>query len=300
MRKALLAVSIGLAAGCGGGGGGSSGGNTGGTYSALCDQLVTALFAKQVSCTRVNPDVLALAKASAVADCNTSVTKETAAGRVTLDTTKAGDCVAAIQGATCASLGGGGQLPPGCTSLVAGKVANAGACYDDIECTSGSCSSSTTQACPGVCQPLGGSGGACPCGAGLYCAGSTCAPLKTSGACPTFEECAPGYQCLGNPATCVASVGLNGDCTANPEACANGYLCTANKCVSPPRVNDACDPLTAPVGLGCYCDAATNRCLPWKAPGAACSSFFECNLINGDTCSAGKCVAGTSTSCLPP
>jgi hypothetical protein len=291
------------------------GGGGGPGFAALCAQLFDSVLTLSASCTHTNPDVLTALLAETV-DC-ADVERAIAAGRVVYDSAQGLACQTALGSLTCQDLLQG-EVPAVCLAALSGTVANGGPCYGDIDCQAGWCSSSGS-VCPGTCQAfaqLGQScsasvcapnltcdstckapsaaGGPCPCGAGLWCSGTTCAAQKTSGACSASEECAIGYVCTGTPTTtCQALVGLNGNCTGNPELCGLGYTCSANACVPWPSVGQAC---SGPC-IGGYCDlfAMSPTCVAYKTAGQTCPLGFEC--APSLACTAGTCAP---TFCAEP
>ena len=146
----------------------------------------------------------------AIAKYQTSIEQ----GRMIYDAAAAGDCVAAIEDASCAEYGSS-QLASmsACRPFLLPQVADGGGCTQDYECTSDNCEGATNPidgpSTDGACAPMPGDGEACDenCADGLYCDGDVCAPLGAIGdACNVRSACASDYcaanMCAEKPLTC--------------------------------------------------------------------------------------------------
>jgi hypothetical protein len=129
-----------------------------------------------------------------------------AQGRVEYDGDAAADCVAAIEGLTCAQYSTD-DIPTsetGCRPYLIPKVDEGGECAEDFECTTHNCVDM-------VCMPMPAEGDACMdnCPDGLYCGFDldvnmdVCQPLKADGAaCDLDRECA-SEDCDDTARTCT-------------------------------------------------------------------------------------------------
>jgi hypothetical protein len=138
-------------------------------------------------------------------------------------------------------------------TCAATRVAEGGDCSGGHSCAPGTyCDTSGTTP---VCKKRGAVGAACtlllPCAENLQCAKATGA---TEGTCATYpkrgEACGTGIidcddtrdACDAASKTCVARVGVGGDCTAGPERCLVFTKCDATslKCVAKSALGGAC------------------------------------------------------------
>lgn len=330
MRRAWILVAAALV-GCGGGKSGSNNNNNNNTQQAadlatFCNNAVGATTTVTTACLHANPDFLTGLTTFSLYDCS-ALAKEVAAGRVSYDSGQAAACASAIGSATCQQLVDE-DVPASCKAALTGKVANGGACYNDVDCASGTCNASVGT-CPGVCQAFAQLGdscasancapglacdgspstcktasaenGACPCRNGLWCDASggapgVCKALPTSGPCVTsgLLPCQVGYQCVGSqPGTCQSMVGLNGDCTASDALCGPGYVCDAatHQCVSFPKIGEACG--AAGLCIASFCDfLGTQKCVAYKHVGDACAQTDLIPCEPGSTCdtTTSKCT----------
>jgi hypothetical protein len=291
------------------------GGGGGPGFAEFCQQEFNSFVTLFGTCLHANPDLLGGVNQIVTNSC-AEIQKAIAAGRAVYHPTQGAECQAALGSLTCSTLALG-EAPPSCEAALTGTVANGGACYDDVDCQAGTCTS-TAQTCPGACQAfaqLGQScatlscapsltcdagtcktpstaGGACPCRGDLWCDTSgggagVCKATQTSGTCSASAQCALGYTCAGTPNTCQSMVGLNGNCTASADLCGPGYKCVSNVCVSYPKVGEACSEFE--LCIGGYCDSiVTQKCVAYKAAGATCLLPTECASLS---CTAGHCDA---------
>jgi hypothetical protein len=158
------------------------------------------------------------------------------AGRMTFDAASVEACIAA--GKDAKATGKGGQnVPDSCKKILAGAVAENGACSYNYDCTTGLyCKpADSTVACTGTCQK----------------------PLPAGSPCTAADRCAVDTACTkgtGTPAvyTCTALPGLNQPC---PDGdCASGLYCAAGATTSDP-----------------------DTCKATKNANAACESSDECS-----------------------
>jgi hypothetical protein len=229
-------------------------------------------------------------------------------------------CATAIQGADCNI---SFEQLDACVISIAGTLANGATCTDPAQCSSGSCSASTTTtngggvSC-GTCQPAIADGAPCADG-GACVSGDTCT-VSTSGdggtgspictarpalgdigaACTANTECKAPNHCAvtftnGNESgTCAAPIAAGGTCTEKTD-CTSGLICTgaaSRTCTTPLSVGASCN--GGDCGVGFACDA-TFKCIAitFVAPGGTC---------DGDErfCSQGSCpIADDGTNADP-
>jgi len=183
-----------------------------------------------------------------------------------------------------------------CRNAIVGTVANGGACYTALDCSAGSCD--TSSACPGACVAFIAVGQSCAapnsmCAPGLICDGAstTCkAQSAAGGACP----CQAGTYCDGTSQLCIAKK-TSGACTSGGSECAISTVCSNAQCTPYQAVGGACTPPSSSdqgvCGLGSFCDPATNLCAPWPVIGQSCAVIHLCQT--------GFCDQATSM-CLTP
>lgn len=159
-------------------------------------------------------------------------------------------------------------------------------------CADGTCDyTKPTPTCVAVTR--GDAGAACDglslqCSGGLYCTGSTCAPLPAAGAaCGPNGECAPPTACVAR--TCALPGGVGAICGVDQD-CAAGLGCSA--------ATEACGEIQW-AGAGQPCGGLT-RCLVGDCAGdtMTCPTVLD----DGQACSTGdlsttcdtfaKCVGG--------
>jgi hypothetical protein len=232
--------------------------------------------------------------------CETQLQGSVNDGRVTLDSTAAGQCEQALQGFV---MGGfcwnnlndnkqGGPLfgTAPCNGVVTGTVNMGQACAADYECKDGLTCVGWTNGSDGMCQTPGGAGSACghaadagsvttvdygfgnhpACASGNYCNGTTCATQGASGAmCNADVECTAGLSCHLHTCGNSPQAPVNG-------ACADKYDCQA----------------------GLYCAStdggAAGTCQMREASGGSCTSTGDqckgyCTLSDGGM--TGSCAA---------
>jgi hypothetical protein len=152
------------------------------------------------------------------------------------------------------------------------------------------------------------------CGDGLFCdtanllgqGANTCQPLRTSGTCPMYTECAPGYSCL-NDASAVPAGPYCKPLGAAGAACntMNGPLCLSGTFCKTPSTTIYDGVCTLLPGDGQPCATSgmrqcaygtimdsTSGCV-CKGPlpeGSACTYDSQCGFqVNGTKCIAGTC-----------
>jgi hypothetical protein len=132
------------------------------------------------------------------------------AGKMTYDATKAADCIAGLETASCDQFAHGREALSSCEDFTTGHVAHDGECASDAECTSNYCEGDTVVPVKnGVCKNIPGAGEACTsqCAANLQCQTGTCMPLKADGAsCRDRDECMSG-SCNGATTSMAGTCG---------------------------------------------------------------------------------------------
>ncbi|MBM4396307.1 MAG: hypothetical protein FJ087_11510 [Deltaproteobacteria bacterium] len=189
------------------------------------------------------------------------------------------------------------------------------ACEDGNPCTDDACDAATGQCAPGpnqrACDDNNGctvadtcKAGACagapiPCSDGNPCTSDGCVPA--TGAClftPTAATCDDGDPCTTSD-TCTGAT-----CSGKPVSCDDGQACTIDSCAPGIGCGHQEIPGCASCNSAADCDdrnACTNEeCLEHAcafAPlnGPACDDGNACT--KGDSCKAGKCMAGASLVC---
>lgn len=251
------------------------------TLDDLPVRLEDAVCLFEVKCGMM-PDV---ATCRAVFDPGTTdvaqLTAYVAAGKLTYDATKAGECLTAYRDAACSYDGDGGLGPAAvCDAVFTGDKVEGVACFMDEECVGDLICE--TQACAGACctgtckakpapAAVGADCSAAPCADGAYCAldgagGAACAErVAVGGACAAVDACAAGATCKLAPGagqgTCVAVGGDGAQC--DPGAIAS--------CA----------------GIDRWCDPSSSTCVARKPIGAVCGGDGEC--IEAGACVLGAC-----------
>jgi hypothetical protein len=208
-------------------------------------------------------------------------------------------------------------IMPDAAPLALGKRCSASDQCASRACRDGYCCEDD---CAGTCQTcdLAGSEGRClpvPVGQDPRqdCseeAATTCGRDGTCdgrGACRRYQagtECAPG-RCMTATEYAASTCDGNGTCVAGSSRSCAPNSCMGGSCSS------SCS-ASLPCQTGFYCDGATMKCMPRKAPGAACplaTGAMECAsgmCIDGVCCRtpcAGICescnVAGSEGTCVP-
>lgn len=143
------------------------------------------------------------------------------AGRAEYDADAAGECVAVLQGLSCAQFAANAipTSPTGCRPFLIPKVGDGGACTQDYECTSNNCEGASNPigepSTEGQCKPIPAEGQPCDdnCTEGLFCgsgpSGKVCQPTRADGEqCNLDEQCTSDYcdttarMCAQEPVTC--------------------------------------------------------------------------------------------------
>jgi hypothetical protein len=221
-------------------------------------------------------------KAHLPGDPNTLSVSELAAVTMKLaayDAKQAASCVDALSQRGCDSTSESARaLPAPCLAVFAGTVHDGGACAQDVECISLTCSAPTTcdaACCVGTCAGDAAPGFAAvgePCGGASQCDAATaycdqvaliCAPFKPAGAlCEASTECAYGLDCS-----------------------------PAGACAALPKLGDACT--GACRDNGTTCNATSQTCVRVGLEGAACNTSADCSPLY--QCSSNKqCTAGVA------
>src|SRR3990172_5735394 len=145
-------VGLGCGSSSGSGGTGGTGGTGGGSSTGLaqtCSSMLDSLTPLYEDCFKATPAVIDQLEASnSMASACQDAAKAVAAGRAAYDSAQAATCLAAYQGATCATFEQLTELEA-CRMTLTGTVDAGGACYTDTDCAGGTCD--TTTVCPGTC-----------------------------------------------------------------------------------------------------------------------------------------------------
>lgn len=282
-----------LGAGCGGASGGGGGGAGGaGSASSWCEVTLEAWCARQVGC-GVALENEATTVASCVAEGRASCEPElqawvnsVEAGRAGFDAEALSACVSGIEGASCRELSAG-YVPAACGGVFVGSGVAGGACYTSVECGEG-LGCATAGRCPGVCaasaapEPAAG----CEvvgCGAGSYCNGTRCQPLRGEGeACEREGQCGAGQFCgkdVGAPELLCRGQHGEGEVCFARAACAGERGCLlageVRRCGAAKGAGELCaDSEECGAGLGC--ELSTGRCAAPLAEGEGCVTSGSC------------------------
>ena len=189
------------------------------------------------------------------------------------------------------------------------------ACSQTDTCQGGSCVGANPVNCvaldqchsPGTCDPFTGGCSNPPktdgttCSDGLNC---TSPDACTGGICTgtaltcddsitcTVDSCTEATGCFNDPSTCGCETSAQCD-DANPcngtETCnLTTFTCTVGTPVDCTSLNDACN-----IGV---CNATSGACETQpRADGTSCTDGDACTVT--DTCTAGTCIPGPSTTC---
>jgi hypothetical protein len=287
--------------------------------------VALAAVDRQVGCRKLS-SFIANGLAVGVTVRANAVAAAVAAGRLGWSQGQADACRAWIVGASCADVDSVGR-PAACDGLVwgatwrgggmlAGKVANGGACMEHIECADGWCA--VADACPGRCTPFKAPGAACTgpdCGPGNRCSSegsgpATCkadvAPAGNGEPCSRGSRaCQPGLYCDGN--SCVPRGGAGATCsTVVNDACQPGFACVASGAATTGLCGaalvaegGACGP-SVTCGQGSYCSASTHTCVGLPSLGQACAEAGAC--VDSTYClgsTSPVCTAGTAGKGAP-
>lgn len=284
--------------------------------------VASAFAARQVACGRFSSGV-ASGLTAGVALRASAVAAGVAAGRLTWSQGQADACRAWIVGASCAEIESVAR-PAACDGLIwgatwtgggmlAGKVANGGACMEHVECADGWCA--LGDACPGRCTPFVALGAACAgpeCGPGNRCSFEMAADASTPATCkvnaapagngeacaPGAPACVPGLRCDGN--VCGPRGGAGASCsTTVTDACQAGLTClasagTSGVCVALVSEGQPCGP-TSVCGRGAYCSASSHTCVGQPTLGQGCAEAGAC--ADGSYClgaTSPVCAVGTA------
>jgi len=240
------------------------------TYGTRCGQM---------------PDV---ASCKAAASFDPQLLADVQAGRTKYDGKAAAACFDAMRSGSCDySDAFNADEPQACKDAFKGTVADNGACYEDTECVSGSCSAgscSGSGCCTGTCNPSSAAvaiGGDCG-GAGATCVSGAFCQYGTTSTC-----------------TAKAAAGQSCDPSYSSSSCADGTSCVANGpntgiCGKLPAEGQDCYP-TGASWRACdsmldYCDSVTLKCVAKIPVGGDCSPSASC--VAYAACDAtGHCVA---------
>jgi hypothetical protein len=289
-----LLVGVVVVAGCGGGSGRAAAGD----LDAFLTQFFKMVCGLEVSCGSM-PD-LPTCEASLQPDSTEFATlrADIASGRVRYDGAKASACLDydnRLYGGPCthtalaaASTSTGSEA---CGEILAGSVAEGGACFSAFECVSANCRPADTtcsrsrQCCPGTCAPKP-------------------TPIAVGGDCSSplpGEVCATGAVCMstGGSSTCQMPAKVAGEPCAMPFECATPLFCAfdaaggTGTCQRPAATGASCNTV---VSTGTcddvrdYCDQASGKCTPRLAVGTSCDPAQQ-NCVLYASCLGATCVA---------
>ena len=215
------------------------------------------------------------------------LTAEIAAGRIIFDPGATAACLAELDArfGTCALSVAVSFIdrdePLACDAVFTGTVADAGECFDDLECVSRRCSF------PEGCDPAS-------------CCAGTCAPTPPSEHADVGESCADrrcvsGAFCTRTTKKCIARVAVDAPCT-ELLSCVVGAACN----LSPTTGSGTCKPLAGheaecdpavliPCDLSAdYCASGSKTCVAQPRTGETCNSEARC--LAHATCVGGECV----------
>jgi hypothetical protein len=288
MKKMLMVV--GLVGACGGGGSSSI------APEEFQEQFISAFCGMQARC-GATPDVatcLATTPDSS-SEIATFVAESGADGTITYDAAQAGDCIAAIDNASCSFASLLQVVAQDCQPTFTGKVTAGGDCFFDEQCASSNCEEiaepacTDDECCPGTCGPAD-------------------VLVAIDGDCSQGQSCVAGAYCAETDAlaTCTARVASGGECTAS-NACVEGLACRdfdfqafKGTCGVYPTTGQPCaqETLTVCGDLRDFCDPTTDVCTRRIAVDGTCSVELENCVLFAD-CVAGTCVRkpGVTESC---
>jgi hypothetical protein len=229
--------------------------------------------------------------------------------RASIDDAAFTRCLVETSGALCNTA----RFSVACATRFVGTIADGGACYADVECTSPGaiCESSCADACcSGTCRPKFQEGQACDlgdsCEPGLVCH-RTCLSGDIGASCGSNRDCDSNAWC--DAGRCRADLAPGAACTS-PLQCGGQTSCVGlsiidsapGRCQSISKAGDRCDYFCYG---NLYCDGS-GTCRDLPEFGQTCSGLTPCRGID-TTCSNGQCVlrasAGTecasSRDCLP-
>jgi hypothetical protein len=240
-------------------------------------------------------------------DCSATA-RSVAAGRLVFAAGRAADCVTAIAKQPCNELFNPvvHGPPPACVAALAPQVAPGGSCWPGIvdECSGGRCVEG--RACPGTCQAVSPTGGACSgqddCALDDACVRGVCGLAGTEGqACNDASAiCGGSLVCrsavVGGAKTCQPPIpegGFCNDSSAGPFGpCVLPTQCVDGHCRRPGKPGDKCDPGLPSCGLLGWCDSSTDRCAVPPKVGERCG-------VGDFLCDGGYCDSDTGGTCRP-
>jgi len=112
------------------------------------------------------------------------------------------------------------------------------------------------------------------------------------------EGCGSSWQCMsthcekpgGDCGVCAPRAAAGSACTGD-EACVQGLVCAAQKCVAPAAMGAACGAM-APCRANLYCSAISNTCATPLALGASCGGDASgCDFRQGVACNTFAAMA---------
>ncbi|HEX7507190.1 MAG TPA: hypothetical protein VF550_10490 [Polyangia bacterium] len=223
---------------------------------------------------------------------------ELESGRAVYDADKASSCVDAIQSAPCPSASNSWKpFAWGCQGVFQGAVVTGQSCFSDLECASGHCKWSLSDAynctiscCPGACAPL-------------VDVGANCFTDDYSSDCVDTAYCkGPAYVSNG---TCQARLDQGETCGVSAEdPCQNGLTCgESNTCVPFPKDGQPCTYSGPPCdNYDSYCDLTKGTCQARLKVGAPCAHSGDSGCVRYAQCLNGFCtlLPGAGEACAIP
>jgi hypothetical protein len=236
------------------------------------DQAVATICARDVSCGEY-PDpatcalnVLPFLYPQLIADLDS--------GKVIFDTGAAADCIAflgAIQGCSRTMFFNVFE-PPQCNGVFKGTLADGAACFDPVECVSGTCDTSGCSqdavCCAGTCGPT----------LPMLPLGADCSDSR-NGTCAAGTFCIPDVN--GGQPTCGPRLAEGQPCVGGTDSCDFGLECDRNStstyvCGHLAAEGDSCGQYIGCDSITDFCDPVTLRCKPKIAPGGGCTQMLGC------------------------
>lgn len=187
-------------------------------------------------------------------ECERVVSGALALGTVTVDDARIATCAKALEETfgDCDWVRpiGSPTLPPACSTLIAGKLAERARCRSHLECQEGLFCDGLSPTRVGTCTKGRTSGGCfggtdslavlahqrpelhhSPCTG--VCVGRLCsAPLAVGAACKTSTECGKESHCEAG----ACKAGAPADCSS----CAFGQVCVGGACKAPKKAGETC------------------------------------------------------------
>jgi hypothetical protein len=249
---------------------------------ALCQHLATChVFPDQATCLATNVQGTFYVDPSEV--------QGVLAGKVRYNGSIVAQCFAAFAASTCnpGDLANRRPVDQCMLGVFAGLETSGTACTEDIECASGTCTTTCgegqQQCCLGTCT-----GDALPptmpVALGVHC------PQGTGG----YDPCVIGAYCDNTTSLCTAVKPVGSHCQ-NTAECGDGLQCdvfTTLSCIEAPHLDQPCTPAGQCGDLGLYC-GNDQICHYVSLDGGPCNAGQQCSSYL--TCNAGTCVTYPKT-----